>query len=269
MLWLRRIAQRYLRAKPIDIPKPQLRDLASEVLDRWLAAMDKLRRPKREDITDAPTLWGYGHKLYDPITLTGLQVKPIGYPYPLALSVVGRLDDPKPGRTYALGGSLSHRAYPGKKFLPYAIEIRFSPLISIAAYKANRQAAEREIYSILIHEFTHARDFTTEKYEGTRDLATEKTLDLYHNHPVEIRAYTQQIVDEVETYIRRYVEKDQDTWGLKDNPTSLINAALEVSPTWQRIQPDLTQENRRIILRNVGQRSVAQFEELVAEFGEG
>jgi len=271
MLWLRRIAQRYLLAKPISVPKQELRELAGQLLDRWLMVMSKVRT-RRDEETDSPSMWSYGHKLYDSTMLTGLQVTPVDSRSPMAILVAAKLGRPKPGRTYAVGGEMLHRSFGGSRARPFQLEILFSPLISPTEYKANRQAAEREIYSILIHEFTHARDFMPDKDKGTKGLADQGKSVEYHNHPAEVRAFTQQIVDEVEEYIRKSVRTSDggnDTWGLKDNPTALIKRALDNSFTWQRIYQNLTPTNKKMILRNVGQRAIAQFEELVAEFGEG
>lgn len=243
--------------------------MAGQIYEGWLAVMTRFRHSKRDGDDDAFQWWTQALQLHKSTNLTGVQVKPLGQNRIVAVSVVARLGSPKrAGRTYAIGGAVTHRHNPGGRSMPYQVEVVFSDQATLAGYKKDRNLVEREIFSILIHEFTHALDFMTEKHKGTHDLAEQNKAEEYHNADVEIRAFTQQIVDEVEDYIRKSVAKDGDTWGLKDNPTSLIKAALDVSFTWQRIHQDLTPKNRRLILRNVGQRAVAQFDELVAEFGD-
>ena len=99
----------------------------------------------------------------------------------------------------------------------------------------NLEAVEREVFSVLIHETTHLRDLLTHKPEGYRDDAL-----VYHNEPAEVRAFMQQIADEVLEHL-----------GGAEPTGASMREALKASATWRRVADSLTPANRRLVLRGV------------------
>jgi len=62
---------------------------------------------------------------------------------------------------------------------------------------------ERELFKLILHELTHIADKFKKKPEETRRrVPNEEELDLkeYYNTPAEVRAYMQEIVEEVQGY---------------------------------------------------------------------
>lgn len=106
-------------------------------------------------------------------------------------------------------------------------------------------ALRRGIYDTLIHEMTHVVDAASAKYvaegaaTGEYSVSDEKA---YYNDPVEVRAYMQQIVDEVQnpTYLRLL-------------PSLGVMKVLRLSPTWKGIEKHLTSSNRKKIMKSVYQ----------------
>jgi hypothetical protein len=122
----------------------------------------------------------------------------------------------------------------------------------------------KHIYSILIHEITHAIDQI--KYQQIEDnffggqgshfdkskIKTRKdqrqTLETYYNNPSEVKAYLQQIADEVEEYLNQKhggVSKDSIKNGWKDA------FGYYGSKTWKQVSSYLTPKNQKYIKKAV------------------
>lgn len=105
---------------------------------------------------------------------------------------------------------------------------------------------EDELFSVIIHEATHLADVLRHEYSGD-----EAGSDEYYNAPTELRAFMQQISDEV---LR---EADKlgvmgGAWLLGPAPTGdTVHNLLEKSSTWDRIRRQLTPTSTKLILRGV------------------
>ncbi len=108
------------------------------------------------------------------------------------------------------------------------------------------------LYSILTHELTHAAESMFEGREPTyyqrgpegEQVVTDEVA--YINDPKEIRAFMQQVVDEVLRYATTPMIRDN-----AKNPKHLIDLSLKLSTTWKAIDPHLTRANRSRILKAV------------------
>lgn len=133
----------------------------------------------------------------------------------------------------------------------------------MGSYKHNRLQSLKDctaltclpfgLYSTLIHEATHAAEsvFGWSKGETGTALHNGETVVTdqakYINDPVEVRAWMQQIVDEVLFYLKKFDEVE----GLDWTPQKRIQMALKTSTTWQLVKSDLTPKNRNLIMKAV------------------
>lgn len=141
------------------------------------------------------------------------------------------------------------------------VQLLKSPLYKISI----KPAWIKHIYSVLIHEITHAVERI--KYLKTEDddlfgekgsqfdkskVKTRKdqkaTLIKYYNNPIEVKAYLQQIADEVEEYLHQKqggVSKQSIKDGWKDA------FGYYGSKTWKQVSPYLTEKNQKYIQKAV------------------
>jgi len=103
----------------------------------------------------------------------------------------------------------------------------------------------RELYKIMLHELTHVADKYRRSEKTRRRVPTLEELDLekYYNEPAEVRAYMQEIVEEVRGYFPAIYEHR----GRRD----AMKYSLKLSETWERIEPHLTRRNKNKILSAV------------------
>lgn len=118
-----------------------------------------------------------------------------------------------------------------------------------------------ELYSILLHEVTHALDPRVRKVvcadEYDRDPSYDSGGTGYWNAPEEIKGYGQQVIDEVlDQYQRlsgkRAIALDAARKG-RTLQQHLVEIGLRNSPTWQKIQTRMGERERRLILRDLYQ----------------
>jgi hypothetical protein len=100
------------------------------------------------------------------------------------------------------------------------------------------------IRSKLLHELTHVRDYIRE-----RDVIDpSEDLRGYFNSPHEVRAYMQQIIDDV----LRVAPSLQEKAYLSRTPNELVvEGSLSESLAWNKIERFLNATNRARILKNV------------------
>jgi hypothetical protein len=139
------------------------------------------------------------------------------------------------------GGGTGKAVRTGQPAIVVLLNGRYNP--PVFNPKASRFMGE--LYGILLHEFTHIAD----KYKGggptTRHVKTLEEMDAekYYNRPSEVRAYMQQIVDEV----RKYFPKIRKHFDRKES----VHLALRTSQTWKEVEPYLNRRNRNRILNAV------------------
>lgn len=106
------------------------------------------------------------------------------------------------------------------------------------------------LYSTLIHELTHASESMFKKkleYKYDRETLRVEDTKAYVNDPKEVRAFMQQIVDEVERYAQLELIRNH----AKGDNHKLIDMALKLSTTWREINKLWTPANRAKILKAV------------------
>ena len=111
------------------------------------------------------------------------------------------------------------------------------------------------LYSILLHELTHAAEALLPTRRGPSYSPTEvrergeAAYGSYINDPQEVRAFQQQIVDEVihsaASELRGYLQ------GTPNANRALLDAVLALSTTYSLIEKHLTPSNRARILKSV------------------
>jgi hypothetical protein len=149
--------------------------------------------------------------------------------------------------TLNMNGAISPAEYleipaPGSGFKT----IRIQPLSSCT----HETCLNYGLYSILIHEVTHAAESMFKgkglsySYDENRKVNDETA---YMNDPKEIRAFMQQIVDETSRSATVPVIRDHSN---RDNQ-KLLNLCLKLSTTWKIIHASLTPTNRAKILKAV------------------
>lgn len=121
---------------------------------------------------------------------------------------------------------------------------------SMAADKLGAAAKARQVqnqlFPVLLHEMTHAADkysrgvgqeMSREEAQGNED---------YYNNPSEVRAYMQEVVDEIDL-------KHWPTFQKMFGPSKGLEYLLKSSPTWQEVSPYWTERNKRLVIKAVAQ----------------
>lgn len=106
---------------------------------------------------------------------------------------------------------------------------------------------EKYIYRILIHELTHVADIVPES-AGREEQEVYEDLAAYYNSPHEVRAYLQEVLDEVASHIHQF-EKLRRVLGT----TLAVSSTLGLSRAWADIEPYLNETNKRRFYRAVAQ----------------
>lgn len=227
-----KVAHRYLAARAIRIDKHRAKELAKE-LERVLARKARGDRPlgKRIIVRGAP---------YDITTVDGT---------PLTIYI--RLQSIETESAYLIpGGGVGTAS--GEKVL--VIWVNGSKPAEVVGRSARGgKVVESQIYNVLIHELTHAADKFT-KGIGERMTVDDarSDLDTYYNDPGEVRAFMQEVVDEV--LQSRGAElwaagKFQELFGISKG----FEYLLKMSQTWRDISPHLTERNKRLVIKAVAQ----------------
>jgi len=102
----------------------------------------------------------------------------------------------------------------------------------------------QEIRKYVLHEATHILDFDAPR--GDRPLVqrvpTDVDRDEYHNRPREVRAYMQEIIDQVLAAAPKLTAFEGQ---------ALVRMALAESPTWVEVESFWTDSNRNHVLKAV------------------
>jgi hypothetical protein len=157
----------------------------------------------------------------------------------------------KMGRSLVTGGAATFGHYedePDGHGFPVGVEIK------INRYKTPNQLAkaqsllEEEIYNVMIHELTHAQDVdeTLAQKNKRQKKHDDKDPHVYYNLPHEVRAFTQQVADEIEHRLDLNYGKDEDPWFPDD--ADLLRSFLDQSTTWSRVKKYMTPANRKKVL---------------------
>ena len=131
----------------------------------------------------------------------------------------------------------------GYGILSIVINSRFSPL-SIGNLANSSETVFKQMYSALIHEYTHARQFRKGQSENTSNVFKEKGYKAYLNISEEIGAHLQQIVDEV-------LAKNPSQVKSYFQSKPVDKALVMLSPIYRRIRPELSEKNDMYILKAI------------------
>lgn len=119
------------------------------------------------------------------------------------------------------------------------IEVRLYGDLTLARLDRNRQRLEDEVYSVLLHEVTHATELPGIRLHQVAKPSSwnnPPSVVEHHNRPYEGRAYLQQVADEVKAGMAR---------GLS------FAAALQASATWRNVSPHLESRGKKRMLKGV------------------
>lgn len=237
-------------ARPIPLDKSQLQRIADKVV-RMLPRHLKFRNmgsPLWMARGFNPNTWGFHVDVYSVKDVRGFPVHA-----PIEVRAKESKGDWTSPRKYIAGGVVKQRFQPDSRGMPkgYGSKIGFviyvNQLISPEEILANLPKVKKEVYSVLIHEMTHMRDLILHPSVELKGQDPEDP-EVYYNRPSEVRAFMQQVADEVIEYAEE-VGKD-DPFFLYLN-TRFVERALEKSPTWERIREALNPQNTRLVLRGV------------------
>ncbi len=131
------------------------------------------------------------------------------------------------------------------------IEVNGSIDADVIRRSAETHIVKLLLFNTLIHEFTHVADkFTQGVGEGAKGLTMDQarnTPEGYYNDPTEVRAYMQEVVDQVSQRFVHY-EKLEKRFGQK-----AIGMLLNMSDTWSKVSPYWTERNKQKVLKSVYQ----------------
>lgn len=144
---------------------------------------------------------------------------------------------------YFVGGG-SGKARSGEPVV--TLDVNASLEAAVIWKATHAKTTESFIFPILLHELTHAADI----YGRGLGMSEAEALDndaAYYNNPGEVRAYMQEVVEEV-TQRRSFFPKLKARFG--DRALGML---LNMSPTWTKASPHWTRENQQKVLKAVYQ----------------
>lgn len=117
-----------------------------------------------------------------------------------------------------------------------------------------------QIYRMLLHEVSHAADISKPRYDagpasGEYDV---EDLPLYYNDPVEVRAYMQEVVNEILSFGGKRENVKKVLKLFRKSREQGVEVLLKNSDTWHEIKPYLTFQNRKRVMKNVYQALVEE-----------
>ena len=227
-------------ARPIPVNKAAIRELVDDIVKGVGAVLQ--RYPNQEDKVQWMKLPIWHDEINDPklLTVTGQPVGPIDV---LVTSQIGQSPD------LVLGGGIGRNRVTGQRALVVTLNGRYK----VSALKPSLPFMKDELFSLLIHEFTHLKDKIGDS-DGYRKVLKDRgtTLptfgddldgDTYFNDPAEVRSHMQEIVHEV-------LEMASKIRPHYDANKALL-VSLKNSATWQQISPHLTVKNKNLIMKAV------------------
>lgn len=247
-----RVVARYQReaARPIQVDKAQLSKLADKIV-KMLPQYLKFRDTSSSLNTTRgfnPNTWGF---FVDHYTTTDVR----GHAVHVPIEVKAKESrDWKGPRRYVAGGAVraTYQVGPKGKAKGYGskvgLAININTLVSADELLSNLSTVKKEVFSVLIHEVTHLRDLLKHEKSDLRPDQDPDDPKVYYNLPTEVRAFMQQIADEVIDYAEE-IGKDDPFFLYLDR--GFVERALESSGTWERIRKFLNRKNEQLILKGV------------------
>jgi hypothetical protein len=239
----------------IPVDKTRARAKAKELADRVVGM--KFREPDESLWMNRTQPW--------PLDAGRIVIHDVkGQEHHIAVQVViGEPDEEgwRAGRSLVNGGKAHHSHHkfdPHGHGFPSGIEIEVNRNKTPSQLEKGRKLLEDEIYNVLIHELTHSQDIdeSMAQKEKRRKTQDEKDPKVYYNLPHEVRAFTQQVTDEIEKALEKNYGNREDPWFPDDR--DLLEGFLGQSVTWDRVKKYMTPENRKKVLRSTYS-AVAEF----------
>ena len=235
-------------ARPIPIDKPALAKLARQLVTE----LPKHLKFRPDDMDQRlswcrqfrPT-WGFQLGVYETTDVKGSYVA-----VPVRVKWANMVDW-NPTRQWITGGGVLTRYFErggvGSKLEMY---VKINAERTPNEMLSHLDRIEKEAFSVLIHETTHLRDLLKgEAYQEAED-GEEKDV-LYYNSPSEVRAFMQQIADEVIEFVEKEAKAHGvGTWGITLSGRTL-ERALEMSITWDRVRKRMDQRNQMLVIKGV------------------
>lgn len=227
---LLKLAKELLASKPIPVDKPAIKQLArnlSSNIKRFLQSHDANQIiGKKELATESQELnFIQGKKLNVSVTVK---------------SVTGNF------KQLVLGGH-QDGAFETSKRIPEALMLDISIAVNGSVmpmeYLKSTTLTD-DLYSMLLHEFTHAMDLSGIVNQKVNDVSTDTGLTEYYNQPREVRAYLQQIIDEVQKVIPAIIKQYA-------NRHKLMDEVLKRSFTWNKFKDRWNHESKKKIMQAV------------------
>ena len=106
---------------------------------------------------------------------------------------------------------------------------------------------QRQLYPVLLHELTHAADKFSRGVGESMSQEEALNNEAYYNHPTEVRAYLQEVVDETSEFFKHY-EQLQRHFGNR-----AVEILMQRSSTWEEVSPYWTEQNKRKVIKAVVQ----------------
>lgn len=240
------VAQRYA-ARPIPVDKAQIRKVAQGLVDAMVAEARKTGNGSGWDYRplhaynsrNGVTTQGPSVLIENPLVYgSGFVGKPLTIP---VWGVTAKLRKRDPRRIHV---DTRRRRVPSASYAIWDernqwIEVRFNARLSGAGLEDSKTVDD--VYSVLLHEVTHATEMVIDRVLAEREANPDRPTHNshrpdYYDIPVEVRAFMQQVADEVETAVRSGVPFRQ---------------ALKESRSWQRVSPRMNQKNQKKIMKGV------------------
>jgi len=150
--------------------------------------------------------------------------------------------------TYIQGGAVGKHSKTGDDILIIELNGSFTG-VELQASMTYPKILEDQIYAVLIHEITHLADpvLIPSVAPNTTEIPTggDVNFDVYYNNKSEVRAYLQEIVNELEGKFLQY-EKTKKMMGDK-----AFGVLMNRSLTWRTIQKHLNPQNRKYIQKAI------------------
>ena len=227
---LLRVAKMLFAARPIRLDKAMIKREAEQLAEKiWRLVKD---RPWEE---------GIGKLVLNfELTITNVAGEMIPVIVVVKSKEVGRPPNPRrlSVRDVVTGGGAGTAK--GKPAILMNVNANYYP-----RHFSPDSFLERELYEMMLHELTHISDKYKKKKPTTQRVRTVEEIDPveYYNDPGEVKAYMQEVVEQV----RRYFPKIYKHRGRKD----AMKFSLKMSSTWNMIEPHLNRRNRNKILSAV------------------
>lgn len=228
-------------ARPIPVDKADIRETVDAIVTNVVRELRR-RHPQDEPLGDlAPRFFVWSGEIDNPdlLTVTGQPVGPIDI---IVTSQIGK------GPSLILGGGIGRKRVTGKRALVITLNGRYT----VDALMKSLPFQKEELFSLLIHEFTHFKDKLgklgyrkTIKKMGPvlPTLGDDLDESAYYNDPDEVRAHMQEIVEQV-------LALASSVRTLFD-PNKTVRIALSNSQLWRDVSPHLTAKNKKIIMKAV------------------